>query len=280
MFRLQFSGAHHNPLFENVKEPIPHDITLAANPIQQYSMSGNFHSLSIIIPVFNEENLVLQVIRQLQAIRFPEFVSAVEIVVVDDCSSDHTYRRLREGGFSTTPAVKILRHERNLGKGAAVRTGIKESIGNVLLIQDADLELSPSDIPAMLQAMHELNVEFINGSRYLPGVHRPLASYRRYLANRIFTWMTSVLINVKLTDMACGYKLVSRQLFEQIELRENRFGFEAELIIKAMRIKRNNIAEVPVRYFPRNEGEGKKLRNTDGIKILLTIIKYGLLRIK
>ncbi|MFM7105543.1 MAG: glycosyltransferase family 2 protein, partial [Flavobacteriales bacterium] len=123
-------------------------------------------------------------------------------------------------------------------------------------------------------------VEFINGSRYLPGVYRPLASYRRYLANKFFTWLTSVIINVRLTDMACGYKLFTRSLYNQILLRENRFGFEAELIIKAMRIKRNNIAEVPVRYFPRNEGEGKKLRNTDGFKIMWTIIKYGLLKVK
>ena len=237
-------------------------------------------SLSIVIPVYNEENLVVRVIRQLQSLQFPDFVETVEIIAVDDCSSDNTFQHLNHNDFLRFPAVKSYRHEKNLGKGAAVRTGIEESTGNVILIQDADLELSPSDIPAMLHAMHELNVGFINGSRYLPGVHRPLASYRRYLANRFFTWLTSVIINVRLTDMACGYKLFSRHLYDRIHLRENRFGFEAELIIKAMRIKRNNIAEVPVRYFPRNEGEGKKLRNTDGFKIMWTIIKYGLMRWK
>lgn len=237
-------------------------------------------TLSIIIPVYNEENLVLQVIHKLQSITYPEFISEIEIVVIDDCSSDNTFQNLHAQAFVTGPTVKILRHDKNLGKGAAVRTGINASRGEVLLIQDADLELSPDDIPSMLCAMHELNVGFINGSRYLPGVHRPLASYRRYLANQFFTWLTSVIINVRLTDMACGYKLFLRSLYNQIHLRENRFGFEAELIIKAMRIKRNNIAEVPVRYYPRNEGEGKKLRNTDGFKIMWTIIKYGLFRMK
>ncbi len=237
-------------------------------------------SLSVIIPVYNEENLILQVISKLQAISYPSFISEVEIIVVDDCSADRTYHNLQNQSFLPYPSVKIYRHEKNLGKGAAVRTGINASRGDVILIQDADLELSPTDIPVMLGAMHELNVEFINGSRYLPGVNRPLASYQRYLANKFFTWLTSIIINVRLTDMACGYKLFTRRLYNQIDLKENRFGFEAELIIKAMRIKRNNIAEVPVRYFPRNEGEGKKLRNSDGLKILNTIVKFGLLRFK
>ena len=125
----------------------------------------------------------------------------------------------------------------------------------------------------------ETNVQFINGSRYLPGVVRPLASYRRYWGNKFFTNLTSILINVRLTDMACGYKLIHRDLYKQINLKEDRFGFEAELIIKALRIKRNNVAEVPVRYFPRNAGEGKKLNNMDALKILWTIVKYGVLRL-
>ena len=165
-----------------------------------------------------------------------------------------------------------------MGKGRAVKTGIEKSSGDVILIQDADLELSPSDIPSMLNAMHDLKVEFVNGSRYLHGVVRPLASYRRYIVNRLFTFLTSVLINVRLTDMACGYKLFTRSLYNRIHLRENRFGFEAELIIKALRDKRNNVAEVPVKYFPRREGEGKKLKLSDGVKILWTIFRYGVLR--
>lgn len=195
---------------------------------------------------------------------------------MDDCSTDSSYTNAERYRLQH-PEVILLHHEKNMGKGRAVKTGIEKSTGDVILIQDADLELSPSDIPAMLNALHELNIEFVNGSRYLDGLVRPLASYRRYMANKLFTFLTSVLINVRLTDMACGYKLFTRSLYNRIKLEENRFGFEAELIIKALRDKRNNVAEVPVKYFPRNEGEGKKLKMMDGIKIFWTIFKYGLL---
>lgn len=235
--------------------------------------------LSIIIPLFNEERSILILLEQLIKTEYPSFLEIVEFIIVDDCSSDNSYEVVKQF-ISDKKAFRLFKHEVNKGKGAAVKTGIKNSDGDVFLIQDADLELSPTDIPAMVKAMEELNVQFINGSRYLPGVARPLASFKRYWGNRLFTNLTSILINVKLTDMACGYKLVHKDLYNQIELKENRFGFEAELIIKALRIKRNNVAEVPVKYFPRNAGEGKKLSTRDAFKILWTIFKYGVLRLK
>lgn len=235
--------------------------------------------LSIIIPVYNEEALVPEVVKLVASTPFPSVVKNWEIIIVDDCSSDSTYLVV-EKLIMEIPQARLIRHEKNMGKGAAVRTGISLAQGNVFLIQDADLELRPQDIPRMVECMEELGVEFVNGSRYMEGVYRPLSSYKRYLANKVFTLLTSVLINVKITDMACGYKLFHKNLYDKIKLNENRFGFEAELIIKALRVKRNNIAEVPVRYFPRNEGEGKKLRNSDAFKILWTIMKYGLFRMK
>lgn len=233
--------------------------------------------LSIIVPLYNEAGLVTEVIKQLNHVQFPESVSQVEIVVVDDCSTDNSFESVNEMAKKQSNLV-VFKHDKNQGKGAAVRTGIEHAKGNVFLVQDSDLELIPSDIPRMIDCMHELNIEFVNGSRYMAGVNRPLSSYKRYMANRLFTSLTAIIINVRITDMACGYKLIHRNLYDKIKLNENRFGFEAELIIKAMRIKKNNIAEVPVRYFPRNEGEGKKLRNSDAFKILWTIIKYGLFR--
>lgn len=235
-------------------------------------------NLSIIIPLYNEENLIKEVLRELKNLSYPDFVKKVEIIIVDDFSTDNSYTVVKEY-IKDFENIKIYRHNKNGGKGAAVHSGIKHAKGDVYLVQDADLELSPIDIPRLLNTMHDLKVEFVNGSRYLPGVVRPLSSYKRYLGNRFFTFLTSMLINVKLTDMACGYKLIHKNLYNKVKLRENRFGFEAELIIKALRIKRNNVAEVPVQYFPRNEGEGKKLRNFDSIKILWTVIKYGLLRL-
>jgi glycosyltransferase involved in cell wall biosynthesis len=231
--------------------------------------------LSIIIPAFNEQETIGQVIHQLLALKFPVFVKNVEYVVVDDCSTDDSLSIVRELSAGKDH-VKIVSNATNLGKGASVRRGIEASTGDTILVRDADLELSVRDIPSMLLAMEELQVEFVNGSRYMAGINRPLASYRRYLVNRFFTFLTSVLINVKLTDMACGYKLFKRSLYDQINLKENRFGFEAEILIKALRIKPNNIAEVPVHYFPRQKSGGKKLRNIDGIKILWAIFKYGM----
>ncbi len=235
--------------------------------------------LSVIIPLYNEGSSIITLLEQYKTVPFPDILSGVEFIVVDDCSGDDSFELVSKYIEKKSDFI-LLKHDHNKGKGAAVKTGISHATGDLYLIQDGDLELSPSDIPAMIDAMTILDVEFINGSRYLPGVARPLASYKRYLGNKIFTNLTSVLINVRLTDVACGYKLIHKNLYHKIHLNEDRFGFEAELLIKALRIKKNNIAEVPVRYFPRNYGEGKKLNNTDALSIFWTIIKYGVLRLK
>ncbi|HZH74242.1 MAG TPA: glycosyltransferase family 2 protein [Mariniphaga sp.] len=186
--------------------------------------------LSIIIPLYNEGKNIINLLNQLNKITFPETLTGVEFVIVDDCSTDNSYNLVAAfiDGHSN---YRLIKHSENQGKGAAVKTGIAQADGDIYLIQDSDLELSPTDIPSMIQAMIDLNVEFIYGSRYLPGVNRPLASYKRYWGNKIFTNLTSILINVRLTDMACGYKLIHKNLYHKIDLKENRFGFEAELLI-------------------------------------------------
>ena len=234
--------------------------------------------VSIVIPLYNEQYLIIQLLDKLREVTFPAFVDSWEILIVDDASSDNSYNEVLRYSESCK-SVKLFRHTYNQGKGAAVKTGVARSAGNVILIQDADLELTPLDIPALLTAMYELKVPFINGSRYLPGVLRTQAAFKRYFANKLFTLITSIFIDVHLTDMACGFKVITKELFEKLHLRENRFGFEAELLIKCGRLGKNWIAEVPVRYTPRNAGEGKKLRNMDGFRIFKTIVKYGLLRL-
>ncbi|MBI4944828.1 MAG: glycosyltransferase family 2 protein [Bacteroidetes bacterium] len=233
--------------------------------------------LSIIIPLYNEETFICALLDELLLVKFPAFIEKTEIIIVDDQSTDRSYSLVQEY-CKEKSNIQLLRQSSNNGKGFAVKTGIKQAAGDIILIQDADMELSPADIPSMLNAMYELKVPFINGSRYLPGVLRPQTAFRRYFANKLFTLLTSLFINVHLTDMACGYKLFRKDLFEKLNLKESRFGFEAELIIKCGRLRKTWIAEVPVRYFPRNEGEGKKLRNSDGLRILKTILKYGLLK--
>jgi glycosyltransferase involved in cell wall biosynthesis len=242
----------------------------------------HFMKLSIIIPLYNEQDLVTKVLDELQKVNYPAFLEGYEIIIVDDCSKDQSYDRVNEYIINSPNRqfIKLFRHDVNSGKGAAVRTGAGKASGDVLLIQDSDLELSPRDIPSMLLAKKELDVPFINGSRYMPGVIRPQSSFKRYFFNKLFTLIASIFIDVHITDVACGYKLFDKSLFEKLNLRENRFGFEAELILKCGRFQRNWIAEVPVRYFPRNLGEGKKLRNMDGIRIFKTLMKYGLFRMK
>lgn len=232
--------------------------------------------LSIIIPLYNEASSIIYLLNKLLAVQFEKYTHSFEIIIVDDYSTDNSFE-IVSGFINQKSEFQLFQNEKNMGKGAAVKHGVAKSSGDTIIIQDADLELSPFDIPAMIRAMQDLNIEFVNGSRYLPGIIRPVSSFSRYWGNRLFTNLTAILINVKITDMACGYKLIKKSLWNQIDLKENRFGFEAELIIKALRIKKNNVAEVPVQYLPRNEGEGKKLRNSDSFKILWTIIKWGIL---
>lgn len=200
--------------------------------------------LSIVIPAFNEEQNLEKTVNLVYGVTMPEFVEKVEIIIVNDCSTDKTFDII-QNLQKDFPSLIALHLTQNEGKGAAVKRGFEIANGDVFAVQDADSELLPSDIPSLLMAMKKLEVQFVNGSRYLPGIVRPISSYKRYLANRLFTFFTSLLIDVKLTDMACGYKVIHRNLYEELNIKENRFGFEAELIIKAMRIKRNNVAEVP-----------------------------------
>jgi len=232
-------------------------------------------TLDIIIPVFNESKLILTTLDRIRKVVFPDFIRKVNIVIVDDCSTDNS-KELINKYIRDKKNMELYGMEKNSGKGAAVRYGISKSNGDLIIIQDADLELTPDDIPSLLLAMKKIDVQFVNGSRYLPGIPRPLYSYRRYLMNRFMTWLTSILINVRLTDMACGYKLFHRDLYNQLNLTEKRFGFEAEILIKAMKIRKNNITEVPVNYFPRSKGEGKKIRTSDGFKMLWSLIKHSI----
>lgn len=231
--------------------------------------------LSIIIPLFNEATTILKVLDRLIKIRYPNEVESWEIVIVNDCSTDNS-KHIVESYIEKYNNIYLINHTENMGKGKCIRTAAAKINGTVLLIQDADLELYPEDIPLMINAMTKMDLLFVNGSRYMPGVIRPLYAYNRYLGNKFFSLLTSLLINVRITDMACGYKLINKKLFDQINPQENRFAIEAELILKALKIQKNIITEVPVQYVPRNAGDGKKFKSSDAFKILWSIIKIGL----
>ncbi len=230
--------------------------------------------LSIIIPLYNEQNTIISVLDGLYSLDFSKFFDSFEIIVIDDGSKDLSFSKVLEYSQKYNNII-ILKNIKNKGKGYSIREGIKAASGDILLFQDADLELSINDIPNLLNAFFSLNVDFVNGSRYLPGIPRPLSSFYRYLGNKIFTFLVSIILNVKITDVACGYKLIRKSLIEKFDLKEERFGIEVELMIKALKINKFKIAEVPVQYFQRTVKEGKKLTNFDALKILLKIFKYA-----
>ncbi|MCS6823649.1 MAG: glycosyltransferase family 2 protein [Cytophagaceae bacterium] len=231
--------------------------------------------LTIIIPVFNEEKTIIEVLKNILKIDFSNYFDSNEIIVVDDCSSDNSYELVKNFAKSHTN-ITLLRNESNKGKGYSIRKALQYAKGDVILFQDADLELSTDDIPSLIHNMFKLDADLVNGSRYLPGIVRPLSSFYRYLGNKIFTMITSFLLNVKITDIACGYKLVRKSLLDKLILKEDRFGFETELIIKALKVNKQKVAEVPVQYYQRSIKEGKKLRNSDAIKIFFNILKYAI----
>jgi len=203
----------------------------------------------------------------------PSFIESKEIIIVDDKSGDGSFETVSEYA-SLQEGIKIVRHERNMGKGAAVRTGAGIAAGDVLLIQDADMELNPFDIPAVLTLMRSNNLSVAGGSRFMG--HNDRNNLPTYLANKLFSGLASIFLRKKITDLTCGYKAIRKDLFFGLELHENRFGFETELMMKALHNTDNTFKEVPVSYKPRTKSAGKKIRVIDGFSIMAKIIHLGM----
>ena len=233
--------------------------------------------LSIIIPVYNEEKSIGTLLSKIDYALPFKHIDEVECLIFNDASNDNSLSIIES--YSPKHFKKtIISNPKNCGKGFNVINGLKKASGNLILIQDGDLELDPADINSLIEAQQKSNAQLVNGSRYLPGILRPLYSYRRYFFNKLFTNIASFLVDVRFTDLACGYKLITKDLANKLKLTENRFGIEAEIIIKTAILNKTQIVEVPVHYWPRNKGDGKKISNIDGLRILWVIIKYGLFR--
>lgn len=212
--------------------------------------------LSVIIPVYNEAERVAEVIRQVSQVPLP-----VEIIVVDDHSTDGSHETLKSLGLP----IRLIQHERNLGKGAAIRTGLHQATGDAVIVQDADLEYDPSEYVKLVNTLERENLPVVYGSRVLGRMDGMRWSFR--MGNRFLTWVTNLLYGSRLTDMETCYKLFRTDLLKSLGLESDRFEFEPEVTAKLLK-RGIRIVECPVTYQARNHASGKKLRWTDGLSTL------------
>ena len=230
-------------------------------------MPPKLRKLSVVVPVYNERNTLVEVLRRMRAVELPDGVER-EIIVVDDGSTDGTRDVLRQLGDST---VRIVMHDTNRGKGAAIRTGLEHVTGDLVLIQDADLEYDPEDWPKLLNPVMRGRARVVYGSRFT-GERRNMLLLH-WIGNRFLSMTTNVLFNTTLSDMETCYKLIDRDLINEMNLQSNRFDIEAEMSAKILK-RGVRIYEVPISYSGREFDEGKKITWRDGISALYTLIKY------
>jgi glycosyltransferase involved in cell wall biosynthesis len=224
--------------------------------------------LSVLIPVYNEERTLEAIIDRVQATPYEK-----ELVIVDDCSSDRTPEILRELA-ERFGNIQIHRHEMNQGKGAALATGLQHFTGDVVLIQDADLEYDPADYEALLKPIEEGKADVVYGSRFLGGSYGRAHLYYHYLANRFLTTLSNLATNINITDMETCYKVFQSDIARRLELKSKGFAVEPEITAKVARMKAR-IYEVPVRYAGRDYSEGKKIGPLDGIVAVWAIFRWG-----
>ncbi len=222
--------------------------------------------LSVVMPVYNEHATLETILKRVEDTKLAE-----EIILVDDGSTDGT-RDLLPDLASRFPHVRVILHEKNQGKGAAVRTGIAAAQGELILIQDADLEYDPRDYPVLLAPIDEGIADVVYGSRFL-GAPRRVAMFWHMVANKLLTLMTNVLFNSILTDMETGYKLFKREVIQELPLNAKRFDFEPEVTAKLLK-RKVRIYEVPIRFNPREYSDGKKIGLADAFEAIFTLIKY------
>jgi glycosyltransferase involved in cell wall biosynthesis len=227
-------------------------------------------TLTVVIPVYNEVNTLLAVIERVQQSPIDK-----EIVVVDDCSSDGTTELLRR--TTLAPNVRTLFHDVNRGKGAALRTGFADARGDLVIVQDADLEYDPQEYPKLIRPIVDGLADVVFGSRFAGGETHRVLYFWHSIGNRVLTLCSNAATNLNLTDMETCYKVFRRDVLQRITIEENRFGFEPEITAKVAKL-RVRLFEVGISYAGRTYEEGKKIGWKDGVRALWCIIKYNLLR--
>lgn len=222
--------------------------------------------ISVVIPAFNEVSTIDEIIARVQEVPLDK-----EIIIVDDASSDGTAVRLHEIGAQQSN-VRVLYHQENKGKGAALRTGFEAVRGNVIIVQDADLEYDPAEYPVLLRPILDGHADVVYGSRFLGGPHRVLFFWH-YMGNKLLTLLSNIMSNLNLSDMEVGYKVFRREVLKDLSLKSDRFGFEPEFTMKIAK-RGYRLYEVPISYRGRTYREGKKIGWKDGIAALYTIVRF------
>jgi glycosyltransferase involved in cell wall biosynthesis len=227
------------------------------------------HLLSVVMPVYNEQATIQEIIQRVLAVQLDfDF----EVIVVDDHSTDGTRQMLQQ---LNDPRVRVFLQEQNQGKGAALRRGFREVRGDIVLVQDADLEYDPKEYPKLIEPIVDGRADVVFGSRFLGGPHRVMFFWH-FLANKLLTGLSNVLTDLNLTDMETCYKVFRSEVLQHITLREDRFGFEPEFTAKVAH-RGYRIYEVPISYSGRSYQEGKKIGVRDAVRALICILYYNLI---
>lgn len=232
------------------------------------------HTLSVVIPAYNEENTILSILEQVLGFKLEEI--QLEMIIINDCSTDGT-RALVESYINENPAqtIRLIHQEKNMGKGAAIRRGIDEASGDFLIIQDADLEYDPREYKDLLNPLLNDKADVVYGSRFMGSNPHRILFFWHSLGNKLLTFLSNLFNNLNLTDMETCYKMFRSEVIKKIHLQENRFGFEPEVTAKIARIPGIRIYEVGISYYGRTYSEGKKINWKDGFRAIYCIIKYG-----
>jgi glycosyltransferase involved in cell wall biosynthesis len=236
----------------------------------------SINKISIIVPAYNEASTISNILDKLINLSLINHINK-EIIIVNDCSTDNT-ATIAKNIISAHPSSEIyfISHEKNLGKGAAIHTGIKKATGDYLIIQDADLEYDPNEFNILLKPVIDGHADVVYGSRFLGGSAHRILFFWHTIGNKFLTFLSNLFTNLNLTDMETCYKLFKTDIIKGIKLNEKRFGFEPEITSKISKIKNIRIYEVGISYYGRTYAEGKKINWKDGFRAIYCIIRYNL----